>query len=81
MEGHKRATLNPMLVGSISTQGYEIFNTHLTLEIRQSAALSSAIQHAMPRDFGDACGTKGLYTRFPCCYMPNPAVKIKKNYV
>ena len=32
--------------------------------LRQSAALSSATQHAMPPEFGGKWGTQGLNTRF-----------------
>ena len=33
--------------------------------MRQSAALSSATQHAMPPEIGGKCGTESLNARYP----------------
>ena len=49
---------------------YLYFYFHLALVSRQSAALSSATQHAMPAELGGKWGTECLNTRFPlsaCC--------------
>ena len=47
----KRVTV----VGSIPTQGNEIFNI-LIISIKQNAALSFTIQHATPQKFGGEIG-------------------------
>ena len=56
-------------MGSTPTRGNEIFIHFFALVSRQSAALSSATQHAMPPEFGGNWGTECLNTRFP---LPTP---------
>ena len=48
------------VVGSIPTRGNDMLRCR-----DESAALSSAIQHAMPQEFVGKWGTKCLNTRFP----------------
>ena len=49
----------------------------------QSAALSSATQHAMPPELGGKSGTECLNTRFPLPTLlcAGYSVKIKKKYI
>ena len=66
--------VNRLVVGSISTQGDEIFiyiyiSIFFALVSRTSVALSSATQHAMPPEFGRKWGTECPNSRFP---LPTP---------
>ena len=49
----------------IYVSGYSRFILLIILITRQSAALSSATQHAMPPEFDRKWGTECLNTRFP----------------
>ena len=68
--------VNRLVVGSIPTRGDEIF-IYINIFISsvwcrgESAALSSATQHAMPPEIDGKWGTEYLNTRFP---LSNPAV-------
>ena len=68
-----------LVVSSIPTREKEIF----ALVSRQSAALSSATQHAFPLEFGEKWETECLNTRFalPKLLCAEYSVKLKKNYI
>ena len=59
---YQRVIVNATVVGSISI--LHLYFHFFALVSRQSAALSSATQHAMP-DFGGKWGMECLNTRFP----------------
>ena len=68
--GAQSVTVNRLVVGSIPTRGDEIF-IYIYIFISslwcrgESAALSSATQHAMPPEIGGKWRTECLNTRFP----------------
>ena len=74
--------VNRLVVGSIPTRGDEIF-IYIYIFISslwcrgESAALSSATQHAMPPEIGRKWGTECLNTRFPgSLYLPCCVYKV-----
>ena len=73
VQSHKRATVNAMAVDSVLIWGIKYFNIFhsLALVTRQSAALSSANQHAMSLVFGGKWARECLNTKFPGshCYV------------
>ena len=71
-----------LVVGSILNLYFHFF----ALVSRQSAALSSAAQHAMPPEFGKKWGTECVNTRFPlptvlCAYYYGVIKKTLQKYL
>ena len=80
--GAQSVPVNRLVVGSIPTRGDEIFIYFYifisSLWCRgESAALSSATQHAMPPEIGGGWGTECLNTRFTLL-CAGYSVKLKK---
>ena len=85
--GAQMVPVNRLVVGSILTRGDEIF-IYIYIFISslwcrgESAALSSATQHAMPPEIGGKWGTECLNTKFPLPTLlcAGYSVKLKKKY-
>ena len=80
VQEHKCVTIKPIgcgtTTGSVEEPLWRKLNIYLNLYFhffafvsRQSAALSSAPQHAMTPEIGGKCGTECLNTRLP---LPTP---------
>ena len=68
--GAQSVPVNRLVVDSIPNRGSEIcIYIYILISLLwrrgKSAALSSAIQHAMPPQFGGKCGTECLNNKFP----------------